>query len=92
METKTIIPEGIPVLNGAQKEQTDREQMIQQMLFEEKKRLESEYGVEDKKINHFKKPFEKMFTKDQRANTTILFGGLTWKHEKLIKGALEGIG
>ena len=92
METQTINPEVIPVLNGAQKEQTDREQMIQQMLLEEKKRLESEYGVEDKKINHFKKPFEKMFTKDQRANTTILFGGLTWKHEKLIKGALEGIG
>ncbi|MDQ3020076.1 MAG: hypothetical protein M3R36_05845 [Bacteroidota bacterium] len=92
METKTIIPEGIPVLNGAQKEQTDKEQMIQQMLLEEKKRLQSEYGTEDKKINHFKKPFEKMFTKDQRAETTILFGGLTWKHEKLIKGALEGIG
>jgi len=62
------------------------------MLLEEKKRLEAEYGVENKKINHFKKPFERMFTKDQRSNTTILFGGLTWKHEKLIKGALEGIG
>ncbi|MEO8211508.1 MAG: 2-hydroxyglutaryl-CoA dehydratase, partial [bacterium] len=92
METKTIIPEGIPVLNGAQKEQINKEQMIQNMLLEEKKRLEAEYGTEDKKINHFKKPFEKMFTKDQRASTTILFGGLTWKHEKLIKGALEGIG
>ncbi|MEZ4692093.1 MAG: activator of (R)-2-hydroxyglutaryl-CoA dehydratase [Ignavibacteria bacterium] len=33
-----------------------------------------------------------MFTKDQRDTTTILFGGLTWKHERLIKGALEGIG
>ncbi len=92
METKTINPESIPVLNGARKEQTDREQLIQQMLLDEKKRLELEYGVADKKINHFKKPFEKMFTKDQRADTTILFGGLTWKHEKLIKGALEGIG
>jgi len=92
METTTIKPEVIKVLDGALKEQTNREQMIQQMLLEEKKRLQSEYGTEDKKINHFKKPFEKMFTKDQRANTTILFGGLTWKHEKLIKGALEGIG
>lgn len=92
METTTIKPEGIKVIDGAQKEQNEREQMIQQMLLEEKKRLQAEYGAEDKKINHFKKPFEKMFTKDQRANTTILFGGLTWKHEKLIKGALEGIG
>ncbi|MEO8447463.1 MAG: 2-hydroxyglutaryl-CoA dehydratase, partial [bacterium] len=93
METKTTInPESIPVIDKAQKDQLNREQMIQQMLLEEKKRLESEYGVEDKKINHFKRPFEKIFTKDQRAETTILFGGLTWKHEKLIQGALEGLG
>lgn len=92
METKTQNPIGISLPDAQNKEQLDKEQMIQQMLLEEKKRLEAEYGVEDKKINHFKKPFEKMFTKDQRANTTILFGGLTWKHEKLIKGALEGMG
>jgi predicted nucleotide-binding protein (sugar kinase/HSP70/actin superfamily) len=92
METKTITPEEISVINGTQKEELDKEQLIQQMLLEEKKRLEAEYGVGDKKINHFKKPLEKMFTKDQRKNTTILFGGLTWKHEKLIKGALQGIG
>ncbi|MEO8664716.1 MAG: activator of (R)-2-hydroxyglutaryl-CoA dehydratase [Ignavibacteria bacterium] len=92
MDTKTVNPEAIPVLDVNKKEQLDREQMIQKMLFEEKKRLESEYGVNDKKIDHFKRPLEKMFTKDQRGSTTILFGGLTWKHEKLIKGALEGIG
>jgi predicted nucleotide-binding protein (sugar kinase/HSP70/actin superfamily) len=92
METKTITPEAIPVLNGSHKEKVDKEQLIQQMLLEEKKRLEAEYGVENKKIDHFKKPFETMFTKDQRDSTTILFGGLTWKHERLIKGALEGIG
>lgn len=92
MDSKTISPEGIQILNGEQKKELDREQMIQQMILEERKRLEAEYGVEDKKINHFKRPFEKMFTKDQRGSTTILFGGLTWKHEKLIKGALEGIG
>ena len=26
------------------------------------------------------------------ATTTLLFGGLTWKHEKLVHGALEGLG
>ncbi len=92
MDTKTVNPVGIQLPEEAQKEQINKEQLIQQMLLEEKKRLEAEYGVENKKIDHFKKPFEKAFTKDQRANTTILFGGLTWKHEKLIKGALEGIG
>lgn len=92
METKTQNPVNIALPDPVEKEKLDKEQLIQKMLLEEKKRLEAEYGVEDKKINHFKKPFEKMFTKDQRANTTILFGGLTWKHEKLIKGALQGMG
>lgn len=70
----------------------EKERMIQEALLEEKKRLEKEYGVESKKIEHFKRPFEHAFTRSQRKDTTILFGGLTWKHEKLIKGALEGIG
>lgn len=70
----------------------DKERAIQEALLEERKRLEKEYGVEDIKRNHFKRPFERVFTKNQRKDTTILFGGLTWKHEQLIKGALEGLG
>jgi predicted nucleotide-binding protein (sugar kinase/HSP70/actin superfamily) len=35
---------------------------------------------------------EKPFTRQQRGSTTLLFGGLTWKHEKLVHGALEGLG
>ena len=69
-----------------------KEAEIQRLLLEERMRLEKEYGVEAKKIDHFKRPLENTFTKDQRANTTILFGGLTWKHEKLIKGVLQGLG
>src|SRR5260221_10644108 len=69
-----------------------KESEIQKLLLQERMRLEKEYGVEAKKIDHFKKPLETFFTKDQRANTTILFGGLTWKHEKLVKGVLEGLG
>ncbi|MBI1940267.1 MAG: activator of (R)-2-hydroxyglutaryl-CoA dehydratase [Acidobacteria bacterium] len=30
--------------------------------------------------------------KSQRDYTTILFGGFTWKHEKLVQGALESLG
>jgi predicted nucleotide-binding protein (sugar kinase/HSP70/actin superfamily) len=44
------------------------------------------------KSQHFTRPKEHTFTADQRDSTTILFGGLTWKHELLIKGALEGLG
>jgi predicted nucleotide-binding protein (sugar kinase/HSP70/actin superfamily) len=69
-----------------------KEDEIQQLLLQERMRLEKEYGVKSEKIDHFKRPLENIFTKDQRANTTILFGGLTWKHEKLIKGVLQGLG
>lgn len=71
---------------------TNKEDDIQQLLIQERMRLEKEYGIEAKKIDHFKRPLEKAFTKDQRADTTILFGGLTWKHEKLIRGVLQGLG
>jgi predicted nucleotide-binding protein (sugar kinase/HSP70/actin superfamily) len=54
--------------------------------------LEKEAGIEKKDISHFHRPIEHPFTKAQRTTTTLLFGGLTWKHEKLIHGALEGLG
>ncbi|MCC6394268.1 MAG: activator of (R)-2-hydroxyglutaryl-CoA dehydratase [Bryobacterales bacterium] len=43
-------------------------------------------------MHHFKRPAERYFKANQRGHTTLLFGGLTWKHEKLIHGALEGLG
>ena len=45
-----------------------------------------------KQVHHFQKPVERTFTAEQRSKTTLLFGGLTWKHEKLVLGALEGLG
>jgi predicted nucleotide-binding protein (sugar kinase/HSP70/actin superfamily) len=68
------------------------EQIIQQRLAEERARLEREAGVVRKETHHFKKPVENFFTKEQRGRTTLLFGGLTWKHEKLVHGAFEGLG
>jgi predicted nucleotide-binding protein (sugar kinase/HSP70/actin superfamily) len=68
------------------------EEIIQQRLAEERQRLEKEVGLEKRGVHHFKRPKERMFFKGQRGHTTLLFGGLTWKHEKLIHGALEGLG
>jgi predicted nucleotide-binding protein (sugar kinase/HSP70/actin superfamily) len=68
------------------------EDIIQQRLAEERARLEQEAGLEKKEVHHFKRPAERTFTSKQRGHTTLLFGGLTWKHEKLIHGALEGLG
>jgi predicted nucleotide-binding protein (sugar kinase/HSP70/actin superfamily) len=41
---------------------------------------------------HFHRPVPRMFTARERATTTILFTGLTWKHGRLIQATLEGLG
>jgi predicted nucleotide-binding protein (sugar kinase/HSP70/actin superfamily) len=38
------------------------------------------------------RPMELPFTAEERDSVTILFGGLTWKHERLIEGLLAGAG
>jgi predicted nucleotide-binding protein (sugar kinase/HSP70/actin superfamily) len=71
---------------------TSTEEMIRQRLEQERARLAQEMGIDTQTRQQFKKPVENPFTRSQRANTTLLFGGLTWKHEYLIHGALEGLG
>jgi predicted nucleotide-binding protein (sugar kinase/HSP70/actin superfamily) len=68
------------------------EEAIRQRVAEERDRLEKQAGLAHKQVHHFHKPIERGFTADQRPHTTLLFGGLTWKHEKLVHGALEGLG
>lgn len=68
------------------------ESFIQKRLQEEKARLEREMGIEEKTVHQFHKPIERPFTRSQRPYTTVLYGGLTWKHEHLVHGALEGLG
>ena len=68
------------------------EAVIQQRLREERARLEREAGIEEKPGNHFKRPEERFFTKAQRPHTTVLFGGLTWKHERILQGSIAGLG
>src|SRR5208282_226501 len=68
------------------------EDIIQKRLAEERARLEREAGLMKREMHQFKRPVERPFTKEQRGRTTLLFGGLTWKHEKLVHGALEGLG
>jgi predicted nucleotide-binding protein (sugar kinase/HSP70/actin superfamily) len=71
---------------------TSTEDLIRQRLEEERARLEREMGVKEAPRQHFEKPVERPFTRDQRPHTTVLYGGLTWKHEHLIHGALSGLG
>lgn len=44
-----------------------------------------------KPVNHYKAYKPKPFLREQREDTTILFGGLTWKHERLIQGAMHNL-
>ena len=77
---------------GSDNANMPNEDMIRQKVAEERRRLERMAGVEDKPQTRFLRPEERLFTKDQREHTTLLFGGLTWKHEKLIQGALQSLG
>ena len=54
--------------------------------------LRKDMGLEKKQVNHFEKPFEGRWTKDQKDSTTILFGGLTVAHEELALEAMRGLG
>lgn len=80
-----------PVSNLVHIQGTMEEEILRRVA-EERARLEREAGIVQKEHHHFHKPIERAFTKDQRPRTTLLFGGLTWKHEKLVHGALEGLG
>jgi len=68
------------------------EEMIQQRMRAERARLEQEAGLEEATHAHFRRPEERFFTKEQRPHTTVLFGGLTWKHERILQGSIAGLG
>ncbi len=70
----------------------NKETVVQERLRQERDRLRKELGLQEQKREHFRRPEERLFTADQRNDTTVLFGGLTWKHEHLIHGILEGLG
>jgi predicted nucleotide-binding protein (sugar kinase/HSP70/actin superfamily) len=55
-------------------------------------RLEARAGVAHDTPAHFRRPTERPFTADERERVTILFGGLTRKHEQLIQSVFESSG
>ncbi|MGB1274108.1 MAG: activator of (R)-2-hydroxyglutaryl-CoA dehydratase [Nannocystaceae bacterium] len=68
---------------------------VQQLLDAERQRIAAEEGASFASVNvenHFQKPFEHDFTADQRPHTTLLFGGLTFRHEYLLQGVFLSLG
>src|SRR5499427_5624871 len=43
-------------------------------------------------VKHYQAYRPRPFTREERDTTTLLFGGLTWKHERLMQGALHNLG
>src|ERR1700677_5072000 len=70
--------------------QTDFEVEVQSRIDAERARLRAEAGLA--RMRAFKKPVERTFKADERDYVTILFGGLTWKHEEMIKAVFHGSG
>src|SRR5690348_17268014 len=78
--------------NGGLVQILSPEALIRQRLEEERERTQKEARIERRENRHFHKPIELPFSALQRQHTPILFGGLTWKHERLVHGALESLG
>jgi hypothetical protein len=70
--------------------QRDFEVEIQARIDAERARLRAEAGLA--RMREFKRPVERTFTAAERHYVTILFGGLTWKHEEMIKAVFHGSG
>jgi predicted nucleotide-binding protein (sugar kinase/HSP70/actin superfamily) len=75
------------------KSRSEIEEEIARRLEAERARLRQETGVDRQQpVSHFHRPIERPFTADERDRVTILFGGLTWKHEWLIRSVFQSAG
>jgi predicted nucleotide-binding protein (sugar kinase/HSP70/actin superfamily) len=79
-------------INGDLVQINPQEQAIRDQVERQRLALMTQAGIAPKQVQHFQRPFENTFTKNQREYTKVLFGGLTWKHEKLIQATLERLG
>jgi predicted nucleotide-binding protein (sugar kinase/HSP70/actin superfamily) len=89
MNAATSFEPQTPVLPKSLKSRQEFEQEIQRRVAEERRRLQEQARHTSP---HFRRPIERPFTAAERDRVTILFGGLTWKHEWLIRSAFESAG
>ena len=69
---------------------SDTDSEIARQLNAERARLRAQSGLVQ--LQQFRRPVERPFTAQERDKATILFGGLTWKHEALIRAVFHGAG
>jgi predicted nucleotide-binding protein (sugar kinase/HSP70/actin superfamily) len=87
--TESTHGRGIPVMLKT-REQVEAE--IARRVAEERARLQARAGLRTQVPSHFQRPAERPFTAADRDKVTVLIGGLTWKHEWLIKSIFEAAG
>ncbi|MFA7618781.1 MAG: hypothetical protein WC012_07010 [Thiohalomonadaceae bacterium] len=58
----------------------------------ERARLLREAGLEDTPVQHFRRPQERPFTREERGHVTVLLGGMTTAHDRLMRAGLQGLG
>lgn len=78
----------VPVMLRSRRE---IEEEIARRVAAERERLEQHAGLAGGG-QHFQRPQERPFTAAERDKVTVLIGGLTWKHEALIKSVFQSAG
>jgi len=71
---------------------TEIEDEVRRRVEAERQRLRDLARLQQDEVQHFRRPMERPFTAAERDNVTILIGGLTWKHDALLKAAFESAG
>ncbi len=92
MATSSVIPASASAGDPARDANPDSEREIRRKLDAERRRLVALARAREGTVAHFRRPIERPFTAAERGTVTILIGGLTWKHDALVKAALEQAG
>ncbi len=74
------------------KSRADIEREVRRRVEAERQRLLEISTRERDAVQHFRRPAERPFTAAERDRVTILIGGLTWKHDALLRAAFESAG
>jgi len=91
MRTMSQMPSSAAVATIPLRTREAIEHEIQRRVDAERARLAAAMAAEQRRV-HFTRPTERPFTAAERDRVTILFGGLTTKHEWLIRSAFQSAG
>jgi len=85
-------PSGVPLSSLKLRSRTDVEEEVRRRVEAERQRLLELNTHAREAVEHFRRPAERAFTAAERDRVTILIGGLTGKHDALLKAAFESAG